>query len=81
MDLWKEMICALLLESEMEISFPQIQNVETLFSNACYRALAEIKQIIEDRSMDDANCFAAIEKIVRVYECMGSDGDKRHDFG
>ena len=81
MDLWKEMICALLLESEMEISFPQIQNVETLFSNACYRALAEIKQIIEDRSMDDGNCFAAIEKIVRVYECMGSDGGTRHDFG
>ena len=39
MELWKEMICALLLESEMEISFPHIQNVETLFSNACYRAL------------------------------------------
>ena len=81
MELWKEMICALLLESEMEISFPQIQNVEALFSNACYRALAEIKQIIEDRSMNDENCFEAIEKIVRVYECMGSDGGTRHDFG
>ena len=81
MELWKEMICALLLESEMEISFPQIQNVEALFSNACYRALAEIKQIIEDRSMDDKNCFEAIEKIVRIYECMGSDGGTRHDFG
>ncbi len=81
MELWKEMICALLLESEIEISFPQIQNVEALFSNACYRALAEIKQIIEDRSMDDKNCFEAIEKIVRVYECMGSDGGTRHDFG
>ena len=81
MELWKEMICALLLKSGIEISFPQIQNVEALFSNACYRALAEIKQIIEDRSMDDANCFAAIEKIVRVYECMGSDGGTRHDFG
>ena len=75
------MICALLLESKIEISFPQIQNVEALFSNACYRALAEIKQIIEDRSMDDKNCFEAIEKIVRVYECMGSDGGTRHDFG
>ena len=81
MELWKEMICALLLKSEIEISFPQIQNVEALFSNACYRALAEIKQIIEDRSMDDKNCFEAIEKIVRVYECMGSDGGTRHDFG
>ena len=81
MELWKEMICALLLESKIEISFPQIQNVEALFSNACYRALAEIKQIIEDRSMDDKNCFEAIEKIVRVYECMGSDGGTRHDFG
>lgn len=81
MELWKEMICALLLESEIEISFPQIQNVEALFSNACYRALAEIKQIIEDRSMDDKNCFEAIEKIVRIYECMGSDGGTRHDFG
>lgn len=81
MELWKEMICALLWESEIEISFPQIQNVEALFSNACYRALAEIKQIIEDRSMDDKNCFEVIEKIVRVYECMGSDGGTRHDFG
>ena len=81
MELWKEMICALLLKSEIEISFPQIQSVEALFSNACYRALAEIKQIIEDRSMDDKNYFEAIEKIVRVYECMGSDGGTRHDFG
>ena len=81
MELWQEIFATMLSETRMEISFPQIQNVEALFSNACYRALAEIKQIIEDRSMNDENCFEAIEKIVRVYECMGSDGGTRHDFG
>ena len=47
----------------------------------CYRALKQIKAIIEDDSLDDPECFFKVEKIVCVFEGIGSNGGNRHDFG
>ena len=47
----------------------------------CYQTLKKIKAIIEDDSLDDSECFMRIEKIIRIFEEMGSDGGNRHDFG
>ena len=47
----------------------------------CYRAIIEIKQVLEDESLDDAECFDCIEKIVSILEGLGTDCGGRHDFG
>ena len=80
MDLWQEILRGVLEGGKVEIYFPQIVEAEKLFEMRCYRALAEIKKIIEDDSLDDPTCFFKIEAIVRVFEEMGSDGGSRHDF-
>ncbi len=45
----------------------------------CYQALLKIKEIIEDESLNDAECFEKIEEIIRVLEFVGSNGGSRHD--
>lgn len=47
----------------------------------CYRALAEIREILRDDSLGDKGCFQRIEKIITVYEKLGSGAGTRHDFG
>jgi len=46
----------------------------------CYKALREIRNILDDDTLEDPECFMKIEKIVRVFEEMGSSGGSRHDF-
>lgn len=48
-----------------------------IVNTRCYTALAEIKRILDDGSLSDFEC---IERIVCVFEEMGSDGGSRHDF-
>ncbi len=47
----------------------------------CYIALENIKAVLADDSLDDEHCFTKIERIVQIYEALGSDGGCRHDFG
>lgn len=51
------------------------------FDNECYRALAKIREVIRDDTLEDEDCFMRIEKIINIYEEMGSGGGTRHDFG
>lgn len=80
MNLWQQMLCALAQEGNVEVRFPQLNKIEKLLELRCYQALLEIKNIIEDDTLDDPTCFWKIEKIVRVFENIGSDGGSRHDF-
>ena len=49
--------------------------------NKCYKVLKDIKDIIEDDGLEDAECFYRIEEIVKLFERLGSDGGSQHDFG
>lgn len=77
MELYKEMIYTeigmLMFEAfnNTEFDFIEIINSKSL------QALQKIKTIINDDSLSDFDC---IEKIVRVFEDMGSDGGVRHNF-
>ena len=51
------------------------------FDSECYRALAEIRDIIRDDTLNDEDCFLKIEKIVSIFEEIDSGGGVRHDFG
>ncbi|MBC8528153.1 hypothetical protein H8699_01695 [Christensenellaceae bacterium NSJ-44] len=52
-----------------------------LLSDNCYQALVQIKAVLEDDSLNDRECFMKIEKIVSIYEGLGSGCGNRHDFG
>lgn len=47
----------------------------------CCQTLNEIRAVLNDDSLDDRECFMKIERIVEIYEQIGSDGGIRHDFG
>lgn len=43
-----------------------------------FQTLQKIKTVIENDSLSDFEC---IERIVRIFEEIGSGGGNRHDFG
>lgn len=80
MELYKELLLQILSEENMQISFNNL-NANELLESVCYRTLCRIKEIIEDDTLDDPECFMKIEEIVCVLEEVGSSGGIRHDFG
>lgn len=55
-------------------------DIDKIVESTCYKALNEIKSIIENDSLSDEECFLKIEEIVRVFEHFGSNCGNRHDF-
>ncbi len=80
MELYKELLIHALSRGEIQITFPE-QDLSKLVEGKSYQALKRIKAVIEDDSLEDKECFMRIEKIVSVFEEIGSDGGGRHDFG
>ena len=82
MELYRELLCNLLQTNEFQIILPK-QNIsaEELLRSKCYLALQAIKQVLEDDSLDDPTCFERIEKIICIFEGLGSGIAERHDFG
>lgn len=56
---------------------PELAEIVELVS---YKALCKIKQIIQDESLSDKECFHQIEEIICVLEEIGSNGGDRHNF-
>ena len=82
MELYRDMLYRILESEEFEILLPKWKmNVEEMMEMKCYQALQEIKKILEDDELDDAECFESIEKIISVFEKLGSGIKERHDFG
>ncbi len=80
MELYQEMMIHLLAKENIQITFSKDLLLEEQLSSVCYRALCEIKEILEDTALDDRDCFLKIERIVRVFEDIGSSCGSRHDF-
>lgn len=82
MKLYRDILYRILESEEFEILLPKWKmNVEEMMEMKCYQALQEIKKILEDDELDDAECFESIEKIISVFEKLGSGIKERHDFG
>ena len=82
MELYEEILINMLKRHPDALIGTFNQNTAILLTEQiCYQTLKKIKAIIEDDSLDDPECFAKIEQIVRVFEDIGSDGGFRHDFG
>ena len=82
MELYKEILCQILKTDGYEILLPkQEKTISEIIELKCYQALCEIKKILEDDTLDDKDCFERIEKIVVIFEGLGSGVAYRHDFG
>ncbi len=81
LDLWQQIMINVLRERRIDVRFPDLgATVKEIIEGECYKALKEIKEIIDDPYMEDRQCFGKIERIICQFESMGSDGGCRHDF-
>ena len=82
MKLDAEILAHLLSQENAQIVFPDLQlNAAEIIELQCYQTLCKIRQILQDESLDDQNCFERIEQIVCEFEAIGSSCGNRHDFG
>ena len=65
---------------KMKVIIPEMEELKELFQLECYKALREIKQIIDNQDLSDKDCFSQIEEIVCAFEKIGSYSEGRHDF-
>lgn len=54
--------------------------LKRLMKERCVQTLKEIRNILDDDTLEDPECFRRIERIVEVYEALGADAGSRHDF-
>ena len=82
MELYKQILIRLLADEKIDVTFANVTlDINRIVKDICYQALCEIKAVVENDDLDDEECFMRIEKIVHIYESLGSDGGTRHDFG
>lgn len=82
MQLYQEILAAVLAKEEVQITFPNLNiNLTEMIESESYQALQKIKAVITDDSLTDSECFMKIEEIINIFETLGSGGGTRHDFG
>lgn len=82
MELYAEMLTKILAGTLMEIKFPALdEELPELLRSAEHIALSRIKEIVEDDTIDDRECFERIEMIMEILEQAGVSCANRHDFG
>ena len=81
MDLYKEILIKILEKENIEIYFLNLINTPVeIVEYECYKTLKKIKEIIENDTLEDKECFMRIERIVNLFEEMGSGCGTRYDF-
>lgn len=79
MELFEEILMHHLKKNQGAQGFPA--DPQALVHDTAYQALNAIRLILERDDLEDPECFRRIEKIVRVFERIGSGCGTRHDFG
>ena len=81
MELYHTILCHLLQNSRVEVTFPDLDLKTDLFGQTCYRTLQKIKSVLEDPTQTDTECFERIEAIMEIFASIGCQIQSRHDFG
>lgn len=79
MELFEEIPLHHLKKNQGAQGFPA--DPQALVHDTAYQALNAIRIILARDDLEDPECFRRIEKIVRVFERIGSGCGTRHDFG
>lgn len=81
MRLYEEILLQVIRNSEENIlSSAFIPELAGMVESVSYKALCKIKQIIQDESLSDKECFQQIEEVICVLEEIGSNGGERHNL-
>ena len=81
MELLKDIIYDKIEKDEINvIILGKNTDIYKLLESTCYKALNDIKTILENDSLSDEECFLKIEEIIKVFERLGSNCGNRHDF-
>lgn len=82
MELYKEILAKVLLDTEIQVTFPQLSiTAESIVENKCYMMLNKIRDILRDNSLSDPECFWRIDEIICLFEREIDTGcGARHDF-
>ena len=83
MELFQEILRHALANEKAQVSFPGLTDTDAkkIVELECYQALQKIKDILENDSLEDSECFYRTPEIVCVFEELGSGCGNRHDFG
>ena len=79
MELFEEILLHHFKKNQGAQGFPA--DPQALVHATAYQALNAIRIILARDDLEDPECFRRIEKIVRIFERIGSDCGTRHDFG
>lgn len=81
MELYKQILIGVLENQKAEVCFPDLKiSAKEITELTCYKALSEIKAVLEDSTLEDDECFERIERIVYVFEKHCGTIQYRHDF-
>ena len=78
MELWKELLLYGLQSGEED--FIDNKTIKEIIKDKAYEVLLSIKEVLDNLSLSDEECFCKIEEIMHVLEKRGIFTD-RHDFG
>ena len=68
MELWRYLLISGLYDEDINLNCVNDKILKEIAESISYRILFQIKQIIDDKSLLDQDCFLKIEKIIRVLE-------------
>ena len=81
MELYKEILINALEKQKAEVYFPDLKlSAKEIVELNCYKTLKQIKDVLEDKNLEDADCFERIEQIVCIFEKNCGGVFYRHDF-
>lgn len=82
MELGIEILARFLAQQNAQITFSDLKlSASEILELQCYQTLRKTQEIVRDDTLEDKECFERIERIICVFEQIGSDGGVRHDFG
>lgn len=82
MELGIEILARFLAQQNAQITFSDLKlSASEILELQCYQTLRKIQEIVRHDTLEDKECFERIERIICVFEQIGSDGGVRHDFG
>ena len=81
MDFSLNLLAKLLMDSGVRVEIGCGEEVlERLLLHRCVQALRDIREVLDDDTLNDPECFRHIEKIVEIYEALDVGTGSRHDF-
>ena len=78
MEFISQLLAQAIQNTKLSFCIENLDLLAQMLQHTCLIALDEIRAIILDETLDDFTC---VEKIICIFERIGSDGGDRHDFG